>query len=208
MRRHNEHLPIAMVNVLTRVELMWRLPTHNECVPARDVVGKEAELVHAYLKMQPPSIKGGLFIDVDDGRWSTEDNIDDLCFGVVWWRALTELLQGEMLHKGYGPTYESDIKFERFEDEVIIEDVNMYGKQVMRVITVQLRELAEAVALEGAVFVTLSRQIRSELETERARTIKRKAEQCARIDHLVGGLLTEEHDVPTIEGLTKALRGS
>lgn len=196
------------MNFLTRVELMWRLPTHDECVPARDIVGKEAELVRAYLAMRQPSIKGGLFIDIDDGPWATENNIDDLCFGVVWWRALTELLRGKTLHEGYGPTYESGIKFERLGDDVIIEDVNMYGKQVMRVITVQLRELAEAVALEGDVFVALSRGIRAELEAERARTVKRKTEQYARIDQLLGRLLTEEHDVPTIEGLTNVLRGT
>jgi hypothetical protein len=192
------------MNLLTRVELFWWMPT-GDCVPARDLIGKEAELVQTYLAMRQPSIKGGLFIDVDDGPWSTEDNIDDLCFGVVWWRALTELLQDATVHKGYGPTYESVIKFERFDHDVVIEDVNMYGKQVMRAITVPLRELAEAVALEGPVFVALSRGIRRELEAERARTIKRKAEQFARIDYLVASLLTEEHDIPTIEGLTAAL---
>jgi hypothetical protein len=195
------------MNMLTRVELMWWLPP-GQYVPARDLIGKEAQLVRTYLSMGQPKVRGGMFIDVDDGPWSTEENIDDLRFGVVWWRALTELLQGETLHKGHGPTYESNIKFERIDDDVVIEDVNMYGKQVMRVITVPLRELAEAVALEGPVFVALSRAIGSELEAERARTIKRKTEQFARIDGLRGCLLTEAHDIPTIEGLTEALRRS
>lgn len=157
------------VNVVTRCELMWRVPSGQSFtwVGARSLAGDEARLVEGYLALEEfscCSVQAGFFIDVDGRPWSDEGTVDEIWMTMCWFLALGSLLRGEASYgPSVGPWEESRLTWQRHGDNVVMEDVHHGGTVCMPKVEVSLADLARRIHSEGVVLSQMVRDIRTEL---------------------------------------------